>query len=137
MPTTEIVVDLDDFAVGKCCAALGGAAPTDHPERSSRIHVDVARRYDEIEDAHRASITAVFDEIQPPGDWLLQFASGDAGHVLVRESENSQLLVVSTREQVGLGRVLAGSISHYCLSHAVCPIVAVPAEYRAEEAPQS
>jgi hypothetical protein len=29
--------------------------------------------------------------------------------------------------------VLAGSISHYCLTHAVCPVVAVPAEYRPDE----
>jgi nucleotide-binding universal stress UspA family protein len=37
-------------------------------------------------------------------------------------------LVVGTRDHVGLGRLFAGSISHYCLSHASCPVVAVPAE---------
>jgi hypothetical protein len=36
--------------------------------------------------------------------------------------------VVGTREHVGLGRLLVGSISHYCLTHATCPVVAVPAK---------
>jgi nucleotide-binding universal stress UspA family protein len=128
MSTTEIVVGLEDSPSAR--AALRWAARHARITRSvlRGVHVDVSHLYDEIEDAHRASITAVFDEIQPPADWHLQFASGDARHVLVRESQNAQLLVVGTREHVGLGRVLAGSISHYCLSHAVCPIVAVPAE---------
>ena len=34
--------------------------------------------------------------------------------------------MVGTREHVGLGRLLTGSVSHYCLSHAGCPVVAVP-----------
>ena len=28
---------------------------------------------------------------------------------------------------VGIGRIVSGSVSHYCLSHAQCPVVAVPA----------
>ena len=74
MPTTEIVVGLDDSPSAR--AALRWAARHAWITRSALrgVHVDVTRRYDEIEDAHRASITAVFDEIQPPGDWLLQFA---------------------------------------------------------------
>jgi nucleotide-binding universal stress UspA family protein len=82
---------------------------------------------EEIEDSYRAAITAVFDAISPRPDWLVQFASGDAGQVLVRQSKDSRLLVVGTREHVGLGRVLTGSVSHYCLSRALCPVVAVPA----------
>jgi nucleotide-binding universal stress UspA family protein len=82
---------------------------------------------EEIEDAYRRAITAVFDAISPRPDWLVQFARGDAGQVLVRQSKDSRLLVVGTREHVGLGRVLTSSVSHYCLSHALCPVVAVPA----------
>ena len=41
--------------------------------------------------------------------------------------KTSRLLVVGTREHVGLGRLLTSSVSHYCLSHALCPVVAVPA----------
>jgi hypothetical protein len=69
----------------------------------------------------------MFEAVSPHRDWVLEFVSGYAGEVLVRLSKDAQLLVVGTREHVGLGRVLAGSVSHYCLSHAVCPVVAVPA----------
>jgi Universal stress protein family len=55
------------------------------------------------------------------------FVTGYAGEVLVARSRDAQLLVVGTREYAGLGRLLVGSVSHYCLSHASCPVVAVPA----------
>jgi nucleotide-binding universal stress UspA family protein len=83
--------------------------------------------FDEVEAIYRASITAVFDEIHPRPDWLIQFARGDAGPVLVRQSQDASLLVIGTPEHVGLGRLIAGSVGHYCLSHATCPLVAVPA----------
>jgi nucleotide-binding universal stress UspA family protein len=82
---------------------------------------------EESPDARRNAITAVFEAVSPHRDWVLEFVSGYAGEVLVRRSKDAQLLVVGTREHVGLGRLLAGSVSHYCLSHAACPVVAVPA----------
>ena len=37
-------------------------------------------------------------------------------------------LVVGGKEHVGIGRLVHGSVSHYCLSHAQCSaVVAVPA----------
>ena len=83
-----------------------------------------------IEDIYRASITRVFDEINPRPDWLFQFAKGDAGPVLVRQSRDASLLVVGTPGHTGLGRLIAGSVAHYCVSHAVCPVVVVPAGLR-------
>ena len=82
---------------------------------------------EEIEESYRRAITAVFDAVSPSPDWILQFASGDPGQVLVRQSGGARLLVLGTREYVGLGRLLTGSVSHYCLSHASRPVVAVPA----------
>jgi nucleotide-binding universal stress UspA family protein len=82
---------------------------------------------EELQTAYRQAITAVFDAISPRPDWILQFANGDTGPVLVRQSEDARLLVLGTREHVGLGRLVSGSVSHYCLSHAACPVVAVPA----------
>ncbi len=82
---------------------------------------------DEIEGLYRGRITRLFDELHPRPDWLIQFAQGEVGPVLVHQAEHAALLVVGTREHVGLGRLMAGSVSHYCLSHALCPIVAVPA----------
>lgn len=69
----------------------------------------------------------MFDDISPRPEWLIEFATGEPGPVLIKESSDAQLLVVGTHEHVGLGRLLVGSISHYCLSRASCPVVAVPA----------
>jgi nucleotide-binding universal stress UspA family protein len=76
---------------------------------------------------YRDAIAAVFDSVQPGLGWRLQFFSGEAGPVLVAESVGAALLVVGTKEHVGIGRLVSGSVSHYCLSHAQCPVVAVPA----------
>jgi nucleotide-binding universal stress UspA family protein len=69
----------------------------------------------------------VFDDTSSPAGSMLQFAQGDVGDVLARLSIQADLLVVGTREPVRGGRYLAGSISHYCISHASCPVVTVPA----------
>jgi nucleotide-binding universal stress UspA family protein len=140
----EIVVGLDNSPSGKAAlewaagqAKSGGAVlravhALDWPYGLSSIgfpmpmnHMDVKR--EEMENSYREAITAVFEAVSPRPDWILQFASGDAGHILVQLSQDARLLVVGTREHVGLERLLSGSVSHYCLSHAVCPVVAVPA----------
>jgi len=88
-------------------------------------YMDVRR--EEIEESYREAIVAEFQAVAPRPDWILQFASGDAGHILVEQSKDARLLVVGTREHAGLRRLLSGSVSHYCLSHALCLVVAVPA----------
>jgi nucleotide-binding universal stress UspA family protein len=81
----------------------------------------------EVERADRAVVTEIFQESGPEDGWSLEFARGKAGRALVDRSRHADLLVVGTGEHVGLGRILLGSTSHYCLSHASCPVVAVPA----------
>ena len=81
----------------------------------------------ELEHTNRAAITEIFREIAPKDDWSLEFAMGKTGQILVDASKHSRLLVVGTGEHVGLGRIMLGSTSHYSLSHASCPVVAVPA----------
>ena len=76
---------------------------------------------------HRDAVAAIFDSVQPELGWQLKFFSGEAGPTLVAEAIGAALLVVGTKEHVGIGRLMAGSVSHYCLSHARCPVVAVPA----------
>ena len=142
MSTHEIVVGLDDSTSSRAALrwasdharpagvvlravhALSWPFGVQGPDLNSEAerHLSV----DEVDARYRASITAVFDEINPRPDWLIQFARGDAGPVLVRQSRNASLLVIGTPEHVGLGRVIAGSVGHYCLSHATCPLVAVP-----------
>lgn len=80
-----------------------------------------------MDTAYRHAIEAVFDSVQPESGWRLEFYSGVAGPVLVAESVGKTLLVVGTREHVGIGRLVSGSVSHHCVSHAQCPVVAVPA----------
>jgi hypothetical protein len=48
-----------------------------------------------------AKITKVFDDISPRPDWLIQFATGEPGPVLVRQSRDSQLLVVERANTLG------------------------------------
>jgi hypothetical protein len=47
----------------------------------------------------------VFDAISPHPEWILQFASGSAGEVLMRQSLDARLLVVGTRERVRVGQL--------------------------------
>jgi nucleotide-binding universal stress UspA family protein len=68
----------------------------------------------------------VFDEIASPPGSMLQFAQGDVGDILVRLSTHADLLVIGTREPVRGRPYLAGSVGHYCVSHASCPVVTVP-----------
>jgi nucleotide-binding universal stress UspA family protein len=140
----EIVVGLDNSLSSKAAlvwaaeqakstgAVLRAVHVLDWPYGLSTIgfpapvnYMDVRR--EEIEDSYREAIVAEFQAVSPALDWILQFASGDAGHILVEQSKDARLLVVGTREHAGLRRLLSGSVSHYCLSHAPCPVVAVPA----------
>ena len=81
----------------------------------------------EMDAPHRDAVAAIFKSVQPELGWQLKFFSGEAGPILVAESVGAAMLVVGTKEHVGIGRLMAGSVSHYCLSHAQCPVVAVPA----------
>ena len=81
---------------------------------------------DRVEESYRNAVTAVWEMVHPEPGWELEFYNADPGTLLVAESTHAGLLVIGTREHVGWGRILNGSISHYCLSHAMCPVVAVP-----------
>ena len=75
----------------------------------------------------RGAVTALWDLVDPEPDWSLSCYHGEPGRTLVEESAGAALLVIGAREHVGWGRVVHGSIGHYCLNHAQCPIAAVPA----------
>jgi nucleotide-binding universal stress UspA family protein len=81
---------------------------------------------DKVDEAYRDAIAAVWETVQPEPSWRLEFFYTDPARLLVAESSDAELLVIGTREHVGWGRILNSSVSHYCLSHATCPIVAVP-----------
>ena len=97
-------------------------AETEHPEDAVR-----QLSFEEVDELYRSNISRIFDSVKPRPDWILQFAQGDAGPVLVRQADHAAMLVVGTPYHVGLGRLITGSVAHYCLNHATCPVVAVPA----------
>jgi nucleotide-binding universal stress UspA family protein len=51
---------------------------------------------------------------------------GEAGSSLVSEAKGAALLVVGRRGHAGLSHLVLGSVSHYALTHAHCPVVVVP-----------
>jgi nucleotide-binding universal stress UspA family protein len=115
----EIVVGLDDSPSSKL--ALQWAAQ--HAKSTNAVLRAVHVFSTELKDTYRQAMSAVFEAVSPPPDWVLEFLSGYSGEVLVRQSKDAQLLVVGTREH---GHRLVGSVCHYCISHAACPVVAVP-----------
>ena len=84
-----------------------------------------------MDPAYREAIHAVWESVLPEPGWALEFVLDDAGPALVRRSAQATLLVVGTHEHVGLARLVSGSVSRYCLSHAQCPTLIVPLDNRA------
>lgn len=80
----------------------------------------------EIAEPYSRGMHRIFDDTSSPPGSVLQFAQGDVGDVLVRLSTNAELLVVGTRQLVRGRPYLTGSVGHYCISHASCPVVTVP-----------
>ena len=74
-----------------------------------------------------ARMRLVFGQVHPDPEWGVEFEDGPVGPVLVERSREAAALVLGTRDHVGIDRLLVGSVSHHCLSHAGCPVVAVPA----------
>jgi nucleotide-binding universal stress UspA family protein len=50
-------------------------------------------------------------------------AEGHAAQLLVRVSEDAEMLVVGSRGHGGFVGLLIGSVSAYCAEHATCPVV--------------
>jgi nucleotide-binding universal stress UspA family protein len=78
-------------------------------------------------DANKHLLHQLYLATRPEPGWSLRFLDGPAGHAIVDAAQDARLLVLGTRGHRGLERLLVGSVSHYCLAHAACPVVAVPA----------
>jgi nucleotide-binding universal stress UspA family protein len=103
-----------DWPIGLTASATGPGTRLQVPEQ------EVALPY-------RRGMHRVFNEVESHPGWALQFAQGPVPEVLVRLGEEACLLVVGTRQPIRANRYLAGSVSHYCISHATGPVVTVPA----------
>jgi nucleotide-binding universal stress UspA family protein len=82
----------------------------------------------DVNASYRSGMTRVFEEVEPLPHWQLHFAAGDVAEILVRLADDAELLVIGSREHAASGRVLAGAISHYCISHSKRPVVVVPVQ---------
>ena len=99
---------------------IGVAAfATDLPDGEG--FVEVSR----ISQPYRRGIQRLFAEVDPPPTWLLQFAVGDAGQILLRAASGADLLVIGTR-------VAADPAADWHVradlfpGQASCPVVLVP-----------
>jgi nucleotide-binding universal stress UspA family protein len=144
---TEILVGLDDGPAA--AAALRWAAAhsriTGLPLRAvwawQRTALDLAAVSGDFAetagaDARARATRRVLDTLGDAEDvrWSLDIVEGSPGPVLVDRAQNAGLLVLGTGEHTGLRRAVLGSVSHYCLSHATTPVVAVPAPREPREA---
>lgn len=138
--TDDIVVGIDGSAAS--AAALSwAAAQAEATGRPLQVVHSWQLRAAEVEgagDAFRAVATAdararatrwvqaaLGTDTTTP--WTLAIVEGPAGPALVFHSRAASLLVVGTGAHNGLRRIPRGSVSHYALSHAVPPVVAVHA----------
>jgi nucleotide-binding universal stress UspA family protein len=144
MTANEIIVGIDDSPSGRAALrwaaayarsigmALRAVHVVDRPEAHDMYAYPVVADYTYpesggVEEAQRRPIMRVFDDVHPEPSWTLQFAQGHAGRIMVGESKDAKLLVLGAQEHRGLERLLVGSVGHYCLNHAFCPVVSVPA----------
>jgi nucleotide-binding universal stress UspA family protein len=52
-----------------------------------------------------------------------RIVEGHPAKVLLKEAEHAQLLVVGSRGHGGFVGAILGSVSHYCVTHAHCPVL--------------
>lgn len=80
-------------------------------------------------DRHRVEIERLIDSCVFTGGRAgvtVRFLDGNPVEVLLEAAENASLLVVGSRGQGGIARLLLGSTSAACLLHAPCNVAVVP-----------
>lgn len=69
------------------------------------------------------AIAEVIGELHQPVNVLAQAMPGLPAHVLVHAAAGAALLVVGSRGRNGFTGALLGSVSQYCVQHALCCVV--------------
>jgi nucleotide-binding universal stress UspA family protein len=78
-------------------------------------------------DRLKAALDAAWGGVPPEEDIQLVVIRGEPGPALVHLADSGDdLLVVGAGRAGRLTRIWHGRVSRYCLSHARCPVVAVP-----------
>lgn len=138
-PAGPVVVGVDGSAAGMPAveAAFATAAQRRTDLLAVRVSADltpmaapmVPMSDDDMVAAERRLLQQVVDACRSRYDQvnvLDQVIVGDAGHTLVRLSEQAQLLVVGARGRGGFAGLVLGSVSQKVLHHAACPVLVVP-----------
>jgi nucleotide-binding universal stress UspA family protein len=136
---SEIVVGLDRSPSGRAAWSWAATYSRSSGDPLRAIHVyDVGwarapgstmRSDTSSRQVVRDELQAIFAATEPAPDWQLDFLDGQIGTVLLEQSRHARMLVIGTRQIVGVDRVLHGSVSHFCLNNAHCPIVAIPPDH--------
>ena len=142
MSTNRIVVGIDDSPAGRAAlrwaadeAQLRGAElkvlhiwQVDVSVSMSGAEIPWAAFEDDAEATAKAVVAETIGENDADGQpRKIDLVQGAPGPTLVEASRDAAMLVVGTQVHTGISRVLFGSVSHYCLTHASCVVVAVPA----------
>lgn len=77
--------------------------------------------------ATRVSEDAIFGAADPgsPVKVVPKVVNGSPAKALLQEAAGAELLVVGSRGRGAVSEALLGSVSHYCVHHAPCPVVVV------------
>jgi nucleotide-binding universal stress UspA family protein len=71
------------------------------------------------------AMIAELEEREPAVDVRTSIEEGNPAEVLIRRSEECDLVVVGSRGHGGFAGILLGSVSQHLVAHAHCPVVVV------------
>lgn len=75
-------------------------------------------------------LSSVVDEhigAQPEIPVVTTLVNSDPAHALLADAVDAEMLVVGTRDQRPLDRLVHGSVSRHCVTHAPCPVAVIRA----------
>lgn len=120
--TDEIVVGLNASPSGRAALEFAARRARLDGRKLRVIHVS---GWQPAADVHSSGVETTYHAILPEPGWELENQQGWPGEVLVRESERAALLVVGHYDTAHPEGVDPASVSHYCLTHARCPVLGV------------
>jgi nucleotide-binding universal stress UspA family protein len=101
-----------------------------HWGESPPPEVEVRRAAQRIADeAVRSALAATPVDVRVETE-IVAANAGGAARVLVAYSRRADLLVVGSRGLGGFAGLMVGSVSEQCVTHALCPVVVIPAAER-------
>jgi nucleotide-binding universal stress UspA family protein len=89
---------------------------------------DLPGQLDAESEAARAALEGAVEDAlgaDPAVDVEQKLVEGDAGEVLVAESNQADLVVVGSHGRSGFKAAILGSVSRHVVDHAACPVVVV------------